>query len=109
MRLPRIIGCAALLAALSAPAFAASAAAPDLQSQLHGRVVAVRGDRLTLRLRDGRTTNVDITQARAAHHTGILPVGGAVVVYGTRDAAGVFHAASVGHTAPDARFWSPDR
>jgi hypothetical protein len=86
MRYSRLIASAALLAALGASGLAASAAAGDV----HGRVVAVKG-------------------ARAAHHTGILPPGGAVVVYGTRDAAGTFHVTSVGHTSPDSKFWSPDQ
>jgi ABC-type sugar transport system substrate-binding protein len=105
MRYSRLIASAALLAALGASGLAASAAA----GEVHGRVVAVKGDRLTLRLRDGKTLSVDIAQARAAHHTGILPPGGAVVVYGTRDAAGTFHVTSVGHTSPDSKFWSPDQ
>jgi|SRR5580704_3605911 hypothetical protein len=108
MRLSRTIGCTALLFALVTPGWTAPAAASG-QAQLHGRIVAVHGDRLTLRLRDGRTTVVDITAARAAHHTGILPPGGAIVVYGARDASGLFHVDSIGHTSPDARFWTPDQ
>jgi hypothetical protein len=77
-------------------------------AHVHGRIVSVTGDTLSLRLRDGRVEKVDIAAARAAHHTGLLPVGGAVIVYGTRDSAGVFHAISVGHASPDPKQWTPD-
>jgi hypothetical protein len=61
MRYSRLIASAALLAALGASGLAASAAA----GEVHGRVVAVKGDRLTLRLRDGKTLSVDIAQPPA--------------------------------------------
>jgi hypothetical protein len=77
-------------------------------SQIHGYVVVVHGNSLTLRLRDGRQTKVDITHARASHHTGSMPVGGAVVVYGTRGADGGFHAISIGHANPHSKSWPPD-
>jgi hypothetical protein len=76
--------------------------------QLHGVIVKVVANVLTLRLRDGRTVNVDITQARSARHAGVLPVGGAVVAYGLIDGKGVFRATSIGHTSPDAKNWTPD-
>ncbi len=100
-----------LLAFAAVPAFAAqsgvvtNAAGPE---QLHGIVVSLAGNVLTLRLRNGQTESVDIQAAQAAHHTGILAKGGAVVVYGSRDAAGTFHAASIGHSSPNEKDWAPD-
>jgi hypothetical protein len=83
-------------------------ASPSPLRQLHGVVVAVTGNVLTLRLRSGQEENVDLAPANAAHHAGILPKGHAVVVFGSRDAQGVFHVVSVGHTSQDAASWSPD-
>ena len=95
------------LALQSAVAASAATVATD-SVQLHGHIVSVHGDTLNLRLRDGQNEKVDISQARAKHHTGIMPVGGAVVVYGSRGKDGVFHAVSIGHTNPDPRGWPPD-
>ena len=111
MKQARIIHRAASVAALvpgvaGSTAFALAADAPT--AHVHGRIVSVSGDTLTLRLRDGRTQQLDIHTARAAHHTGVLPIGGAVVVYGTRDAAGVFHVTSIGHSSPNAKTWTAD-
>jgi len=112
MHHPRFIHRAAWLAATalctvaSTPTLALAASAAN--AHLHGRIVSVSGDSLTLRLRDGKQQTVDISAARAAHHTGVLPIGGAVIVYGTRDAAGTFHVLSVGHTSPDAKQWTAD-
>jgi hypothetical protein len=85
---------------------AASAAATI--HQVHGVVVAVTPQTLTLRLRDGRLAKIDIRQARAARHTGLLPIGGAVVAYGPIDRTGVFRATSIGHTSPNPKDWTPD-
>ena len=76
--------------------------------QVHGVIVAVTSETLTLRLRDGRLAKIDIRQARAARHTGALPVGGAVVAYGPIDRTGVFRATSIGHTSPNPKDWTPD-
>jgi len=38
----------------------------------------------------------------------LLAVGSAVVVYGSRDSAGLFHAESVGHASPTPRNWTAD-
>jgi hypothetical protein len=91
-------------------AVAATNASPVSASvqQLHGFVVAVQGDMLVLRLRSGQTEDVDIAAALTAHHTGLLAVGSAVVVYGSRDSAGLFHAESVGHASPTPRNWTAD-
>ena len=83
-------------------------ASPAALRQLHGVVVAVSGNVLTLRLRSGQEENVDLAPANAAHHAGILPKGHAVVVFGNRDASGVFHVVSVGHTSQDMGSWSAD-
>lgn len=88
-----------------APALAASDGA---EAHLTGTVVSVQGDTLTLRLHDGKQTKVDIAAAKAAHHTGLMPKGGAVTVYGTHGSDGVFHAQSVGHASPDSKQWSAD-
>jgi hypothetical protein len=76
--------------------------------QVHGIIVAVTTDTLTLRLRDGRLARIDIRQARAARHTGALPIGGAVVAYGPIDRTGIFRATSIGHTSSDPKDWTPD-
>ena len=52
--------------------------------------------------------SLDLAPANAAHHAGILPKGHAVVVFGNRDASGVFHVVSVGHTSQDMGSWSAD-
>lgn len=109
MRISQIAVAMLLAALIFAPAAGraaeSNAAGPE---QLHGTIVAVSGNVLTLRLRNGQNENVDIAAAKAAHHTGALPKGGAVVVYGSRDASGTFHAASVGHTSQNPQDWSPD-
>jgi hypothetical protein len=90
----------------SGPARAATVATDS--SQVHGWIVSVHDDTLNLKLRDGHQEKIDIAVARAKHHTGVLPIGGAVVVYGSRGSNGVFHAVSVGHTNPDSKGWPPD-
>ena len=86
----------------------ARAASDGAEAHLTGTVVSVQGDTLTLRLRDGKQTKVDISAAKAAHHTGLMPKGGAVMVYGTHGSDGVFHAQSIGHASPDSKQWSAD-
>ena len=113
MAATRILTGAALAAALlgaagNAAAVPVSAAPTAEPAHVRGTIVSVHGDVLDLRLRTGKVENVDIAAARAKHHTGVLPVGGAVVVYGTRGADGTFHATSVGHTNPDATAWPAD-
>lgn len=111
MRLLQLAVAAILSAALTGPAAAATSAvqtAGATTQQVHGVIVAVEGNVLTLRLRNGKLENVDIAAAKAAQHTGVLPVGHAVVVYGSRDESGTFHAVSVGHTSPLSQDWSPD-
>ncbi|HYK52205.1 MAG TPA: hypothetical protein VEV38_01575 [Candidatus Eremiobacteraceae bacterium] len=76
--------------------------------QVHGVVVSVKATTLRLRLRDGRIVDIDLTAATAAHTTGMLPIGKAVVVYGTIDNRGFFHATSVGHTSQNPKDWTPD-
>jgi hypothetical protein len=92
--------------AVTGPARAATVATDA--SQVHGWIVSVHDDTLNLKLRDGHQEKIDIAVARAKHHTGVLPIGGAVVVYGSRGSNGVFHAVSVGHTSPQAKNWPPD-
>jgi hypothetical protein len=111
MRISLAIACAVLVALAPGAVRAAGSvplASPAALRQLHGVVVAVSGNVLTLRLRSGEEETVDLTPANAAHHAGILPKGHAVVVFGNRDAQGVFHVVSVGHTSQDAATWSPD-
>ncbi|MFI5388225.1 MAG: hypothetical protein ACHQY2_00795 [Candidatus Eremiobacterales bacterium] len=76
--------------------------------QVHGVIVSVTQATLHLRLRDGRIVSIDLRQAAAADATGILPIGKAVVVYGTIDRLGVFRATSVGHTSQNPKDWTPD-
>ncbi|HET9343240.1 MAG TPA: hypothetical protein VFO25_10035 [Candidatus Eremiobacteraceae bacterium] len=76
--------------------------------QVHGVVVSATSATLHLRLRDGRIVSIDLRQAAAARTTGMLPVDKAVVVYGTIDKLGVFHATSVGHTSQNPKDWTPD-
>jgi len=85
----------------------ASASGP-VTHQVHGVVVSVTSVTLRVRLRDGRIVSIDLRQAAAAHATGILPIGKAVVVYGTIDRLGAFHATSVGHTSQNPKDWTPD-
>jgi hypothetical protein len=110
MRIPHIaIACMlAILVPVAAPAAANEALNTATMQQLHGVVVAVSGDVLTLRLRNGQSENVDIGPAKAAHRIGVLPKGHAVVVYGNRDASGTFHVEAVGHASASAQNWSPD-
>jgi hypothetical protein len=114
MHCARIIHCAALLVGVTgtvaalAPAPARAATSDSETVHVHGRIVSVTNNTLTLKLRDGKEEKVDITAARAAHHTGVLPVGGAVIVYGTRDASGMLHAISIGHASPDSKDWTAD-
>ena len=89
------------------PIAQASASGP-VTHQVHGVVVSVKSATLHLRLRDGRVVAIDLRQAAAAHATGILPIGKAVVIYGTIDTRGVFHASSVGHTSQNPKDWTPD-
>lgn len=106
MRISHVVA-AALLSVLPLAADAAQTNVVNPE-QLHGIVMSVQGDVLTLRLRNGEYQSVDIAPARAAHHTGVMPVGHAVVVYGSRDASGTFHVVSIGHTSPNQKDWSPD-
>ena len=104
--LKSLIVALAIGAATSAAAPAARAATEP--PSVRGTVISVAGDTLSLRERTGHVEKIDIAAARAAHHAGVLPVGGAVVVYGKRGADGVFHATSIGHTSADSKAWPPD-
>jgi hypothetical protein len=79
------------------------------EHRITGAIVAVAGDALTMRLRDGRLARIDLTLARAARHLGVLPVGHAVTAYGSIDRAGAFHATSIGHASPNPSAWPADR
>ncbi len=70
--------------------------------------MAVDGNKLTLRLRDGKYLLVDIAPARRAGLTGVLPVNHPVMVYGQRGADGVFHVTSISHAAPGMQHWPTD-
>lgn len=87
---------------------AQATASGPLTHQVHGVIVSATSTTLHLRLRDGRVVSIDLRQAAAARATGVLPLGKAVVVYGTIDRSGVFHATSVGHTSQNPKDWTPD-
>jgi hypothetical protein len=74
---------------------------------VYGTVVAVRGDVLTLRLRNGRTLAVDLSEARALHHVVILTPTRPVHVRGNPSPAG-FRALAVLKSHVDAESWPPD-
>lgn len=73
-----------------------------------GVIMAIDGNKLTLRLRDGKYILVDIAPARRAGLTGVLPVNHAVTMYGQRGSDGVFHVMSVSHAAPGMQHWPAD-
>jgi|HubBroStandDraft_4_1064222.scaffolds.fasta_scaffold392680_2 hypothetical protein len=107
-RIALVAAVAGGFAAAGVPAVAAPSTSAAAASHVQGRVVSVSGNTLVLRLRDGREEHIDITVARAAHHTGLLAANSAVTVRGSRDASGTFHAVSIGHASPDSKQWSPD-
>jgi hypothetical protein len=76
--------------------------------QVHGFIVRVEGSRLTLRRRDGRLITVDISQALAAQHAGMLPLGQAIVVHGYIDARGILRVTNIGHTEQSPEDWPGD-
>lgn len=76
--------------------------------EVHGVVVARTSSVLRLRLRDSRVVTIDIRPAVAVRDAGVLPIGKAVVVYGTIDRSGAFHATSIGHTSQDPKDWPAD-
>jgi|SRR5579872_6927607 len=99
-----LLACAASLVIVAS----AGAAAVDFSHHLTGVILAVNGNSLTVRLRTGKYLLVDISEAKRAKKTGVLPLNHAVIMYGVRDANGVFHATSIGHAGPSAQDWSPD-
>ena len=96
------------LGSTQSPVLRTSTIQGPIVHQVHGVVIGVNRDALRLRLRDGREMVIDIGRALAARHAGVLPIGGAVVVYGSIDRAGTFHATSVGHTSQNPKDWTPD-
>jgi hypothetical protein len=79
------------------------------EHRITGKIVRVSGNWLTLRVRDGREVQVDVTPARAARHLGVLPIGRAVTAYGSIDRTGTFRVTSIGHTDSNAADWPSDR
>jgi hypothetical protein len=89
----------------------ADATPPDLPpgtSRLYGKVTSVEGNYCALELRDGRTVQVDIGEARHEGRSVVPVVGKAVVVMGRFAASGVLHAILVLRAMPSERLWEPD-
>jgi hypothetical protein len=59
--------------------------------EVHAIVLRVSQNALLVRLRDGRAVTVDIAQARASGHTGVLYVDRPVALFGAYDATHVLH------------------
>lgn len=95
----------------TAPIVTADASGADLPpdvSRLYGKVVVIEGDYLTLQLRDGRTVQVDIKEARSEGRSGIPAVGKAVVITGRFAASGVLHAIQLLRAKASEKLWEPD-
>ncbi|PZR60988.1 MAG: hypothetical protein DLM53_10055 [Candidatus Eremiobacter antarcticus] len=78
------------------------------REHISGVILAVNGDALTLRRRNGKTITIDIAPARRAGNIGVLPRNRPVVVYGQRGSDGVFHVTSIGHSSPSMQNWPND-
>jgi|SRR5579864_2442104 len=114
-RFPRWFAPSVVAAALFFPSVQGSAkvtpsSAPDeaFAHHLTGVILAVRGPKLTLRLRDGRYIAVDIAQALRDGTQGVLPVNHPVIVYGIRGSDGIFHVSNIGHASSSPRYWQSD-
>lgn len=91
-----------------ADATPAPANASEFGHYYTGVIMAVDGNKLTLRLRDGKYLLVDIAPAMRAGLTGVLPVNHPVMVYGQRGSDGIFHVTSISHAAPGMQHWPTD-
>lgn len=78
------------------------------QVKISGIILARGATNLTLRRRDASKITVDITPAMRANRTGIMPLGGAVVLYGYRGTDGKPHITSIGHNSSVPADWDSD-
>jgi len=90
--------------------------APDMHSQLaadeheiYGIVVAMTGNLVTVRTRDGANLFVDTLPALTAHRIAEPSRGRALLARGTVGTDGVLHADTVLHALSNPRMWPPDR
>ena len=108
-----ILGAAAFL-----PAPAQNAAQAPLQAkafektdknEIYGTIREIKGSKLTIETRTGKSVQMDATAAVQGHRCVPLVVGQAIDAVGTADKAGVFHAESIQHAKPSSAVWPPDR
>jgi hypothetical protein len=79
------------------------------QHEVWGTVRKIEGTVLTVEKRTGDLITVDAAQAFAAFHAAQPSLGHAVLVRGTLDTAGVFHADTLLHAKDSSAMWQPDR
>ena len=99
-----ILAATALVAGLSAPAFA-----DEAPNAVTGIVRAVTGSTLTVETRSGEQIRVDQTEALAGHYVAPgVKVGTPVYITGVRS-GNALRAATVTRTKPAVGTWAPDR
>jgi hypothetical protein len=80
----------------------------EQESRISGTVSSVTDSLITLQTRSG-VARVDATQAQQADLSVPIVVGSAVIVRGTRDPIGLFHADAILHAKASPALWPPDR
>ena len=77
--------------------------------EVHGRIEAIDGERITIRKRDGQTLIVDASSAAASFDKAQPWIGHALVARGPMLPDGVLKADMVMHAKDHAAMWQPDR
>jgi hypothetical protein len=99
----------AVKTAFRAPAYAQPPLYPGVKHDLHGTVVAMTGDQLTLRTRTGALVRVDYGAARGAGHVAAPKLGSAALARGDYAAGGAFVAKFLLHQKNKPSLWAADR
>lgn len=79
------------------------------KNEIYGTIREIKGSKLTVETRTGKSVQVDATGAVQGHRCVPLVVGQAIDAVGTVDKAGVFHAESIQHAKQSSAVWPPDR
>lgn len=87
----------------------AKSGAPKVQHDIYGTIRSVEGAKLTIETRVKKTIQVDTKAAAESQRAVVLVVGHAVLVHGTYDTKGVFHASSVQRAKSSPALWPEDK
>ena len=79
------------------------------EHEIYGLMQSIRGDNMTVRLRNGDLLTIDASLADELLQRATSSVGHAVLARGTFDGAGVLHANTILRAKDNSALWWPDR